>query len=157
MLANNVLPKKLPNSGPFPHWRHLCYMVCFSFQRCQKVARLILWVGCKQAELQNFILSWCIVTLQETSECMGLQIFPICLWEESQKERKQWQQSKQSSRCQFWKRNKSKHYQSWWKRRKGSSKLIQEEAMKEVKTKRKSYKNTKTLKDKNGEENKIMY
>ena len=23
MLAYNVLPKKLPNSGPFPHWRHL--------------------------------------------------------------------------------------------------------------------------------------
>ena len=63
----------------------------------------------------KFISSWCIVTLQETSESMGCQIFPVSLWEESQKDRKQWQQSKQSSRWQFWKRNKSNHYQRWWK------------------------------------------
>ena len=28
MLAYHVLPKKLPNSGCFPHWRQLCYYYC---------------------------------------------------------------------------------------------------------------------------------
>ena len=29
MLAYHVLPKKLPNSGRFPHWRHLWYTLSF--------------------------------------------------------------------------------------------------------------------------------